>query len=371
MQIHRFRGRTLFDALLRAREEHGEGAVVVGHEASPDGGVTVAVAGAELAGVRGHKRRQQAQPKVQPARPRALEAQAAVRKGASGRVVPRPASSQAVRQAPAPSAVARTKPLRDPGLREVGRRLERSGASRSLIEQTLRAVAQSGARGTHTIDVAARFLGTRFGVAKSPKAGRATQIIAFVGPTGVGKTTTISKLAGRLARAGRKVAVATTDVDHPAGTAALHRHATELGVPVNEARNAKELLATVARHRDAEVLLLDTAGRSPLDAASVRGLSRVLERTSNAVSLTSYLVLPATSQKEVLEEALRGFAECEPSACVVTKVDETQRIAGVLEFTAFHNLDVAFLCDGADPSEHLHRPKPEHFADLLLRGRLA
>ena len=100
--------------------------------------------------------------------------------------------------------------------------MRRTGCSDALLADVLRAVRASGARGAYTLDVAARELGARVAVAPSPKAAprkrllgrraeRASNAIAFVGPTGVGKTTTIAKLATRLVKAGRRVALVNLD----------------------------------------------------------------------------------------------------------------------------------------------------------------
>lgn len=330
MQIHRFRGRTLQEALQRAQSAHGDGAVVIGHESDSGGGVTVAVTEPESILVGGAK----SEPKAEP-------------------------------EAPAPERPA------DPGLSEVVRRMKASGSSADLVSRVRRKVASSGVRGAYAIDAAAKVIGREFSIAPSPKIAGTARILSFVGPTGVGKTTTLAKLATQLVRGGRKIALATMDTYRVGAVEQLSTYADLLRVPLEVAGDARALLSAIARHKDCEAILLDTTGRSPRDVKSIRGLAGVMERISEGLTLDSYLVLSASTSAEAMDEAARGFLPCNPSAVVITKLDETERPTPALEYTRFAELGTAFLCDGQEVTRHLHRPKPERFADLVLRGRMS
>jgi flagellar biosynthesis protein FlhF len=246
--------------------------------------------------------------------------------------------------------------------------------------QILGAVRRAGARGAYAIDVAARALGQVFPVAPSPKVPArksgaegtgAARVIAFVGPTGVGKTTTLAKLAIRLAQAGRRVVAATMDTYRVGAVDQLRTYADLLEIPAVVAATGDDLAEAVRERSDADVVLVDTTGRSPRDAGNLAKLAAALERADNGVELDRYLVLSAASRPRDLDEAGRGFAATRPSALVITKLDETNEPASALEYSIYAGLGLAFLCDGQDVRAHLHRPHPDRLADLVLRGRIA
>lgn len=320
MQIHRIRGRDLNDALERAQRLHGSDALVLTHELVP-GGVTVAVTSA-------HGRRTQTEAR--------------------------------------PLATGRT-----PGLEGVERAMRRTGCSDELVADVLHSVKRSGARGAYALDVAARELGERVAVAPSPKVKRSEResrsgnAIAFVGPTGVGKTTTIAKLASRLVKAGRRIALANLDTRRVGAGQQLAEYGRLLQVPVDDVHDRAELSAVLERSRHLDLVLIDTTGRSPHDA-------ELLDRMEGTLAaLQTYLVASAATSESVLDQTGQGFARLRPQALVVTKLDETRTPAPALEFSTRANLPVSFLCDGQAIAANLHRPTPDHFADLYLRGRLA
>jgi flagellar biosynthesis GTPase FlhF len=327
MQIHRVRGRDLVDALERAARQHGPDALVLSREPAPGGGVTVAV------GLQ--------------ARPLARSAPAA-----------------------APP---------DAGLADVERLLRRSGASEALVRRTLEAVETSGQRGAFAIDEAARSLGALVAVAPSPRVRSGDEphahVIAFVGPTGVGKTTTLVKLASRLVRARRRVVLVSTDARSIGGRAQLEAYGELLQAPVVSAEDGRGLAASVARARNVDVVLVDTSGRSPRDVDALGRLAEELGQARAAgragLGLDVYLTVTATASRGALDETLLGFDAARPSALVVTKLDETREPAPVLEFAHDSGLPAAFLCDGAEIAAHLARTSPDRIADLLLRGRMA
>lgn len=329
MQIHRVRGRDLHDALRRAGREYGDAALFLSHETLPDGDVLVAVA--------------------DPVRTLVTRGQVA---GAA--------------PAAAPSA----------GTADVARALERSGCSRTLIDATLAHVGASGARGAFALDAAAEFLGARVKVAPGPRLpsrmpGETVQpcVLAFVGPTGVGKTTTLAKIASRMARVGRRVTLVCMDTHRPGAVQQLAAFAALMQAPCEVASDAAALGRVLARSGERDCVLVDTTGRSPRDAQALAQLARSLER--GAERLSTYLVLSAAATASAVDEARAAFAATRPDAWIVTKLDETRAPAPVLEAAAAQGVGLAFLCDGPDVGGHLERAHPERIADLFLRGRLA
>ena len=264
----------------------------------------------------------------------------------------------------------------EPGLRDVRDRLMEHGASLGFTVRAVRAVRRTGARGAYAIDAVARLVGRAFPILPSPKRPRRAgtpHVIAFVGPTGAGKTTTVAKLGRKLAAAGRRVgflsldAVGATALERVGGVAA-DRDRGE--IPLVAIRDAADLPRALRKLGKVEVLLIDTPGLSPRGDEDLDALARRLERIGHHHPLEVLLVLPATRSRASLELACWAFARTTPTGCVLTKLDETDRPGVVLERISSAVLPVAFLCDGQDTRGHLARPTPDRFADLLLRGRI-
>jgi flagellar biosynthesis protein FlhF len=260
------------------------------------------------------------------------------------------------------------------GARDVRDRLRRSGASRALVQRVLRAVLAQDASGTHAIDAAAREIGSAFAVQPSPRRSEEPHVLAFVGPTGAGKTSVLAKLGRRLQRAGRRVLYVSFD---PVGVGALEKvggvgtDKDKAEIPLVAATGISDVRRALKRLGGADVVLVDTPGYSPRDEIELLDLAYEVERLAKLGALHTYLVLPASAGRSALELAERAFRPCRPTATVLTKLDETTAPAPVLEIVLAERLPVGFLCDGQDVRTHLLRPTPDHFADLLLRGRLA
>lgn len=327
MQIHRVQGHDIKDALERARGLVGDDAVLLGHEATSSGGVTVSVA-------------------RRPAGVATLE--------------PRPATP------PAPAT-----DDANPGLRDVQRRLLRHGCSSRWSRSLRDAVGELGGRGTHAIDVAARVIARSLRIAPSPKVGAKARAFALIGPTGVGKTTTLAKLAVQLTRAGRRVGMISLDTYRAGAIEQLSTYAELLECPLEVARDGDELVAALERTKHVQAVLIDTPGRSPRTTSEIEALAKDLERGSEVMPLDRWLVLSAATQRGDLKDATGALAPLGPNAAVVTKLDETGRPGAVLETLGRAGIGLAFLADGRDVAGHLRRPRPDDLADLLLRGRLA
>ncbi|WDM69318.1 flagellar biosynthesis protein FlhF [Xanthomonas cucurbitae] len=187
-------------------------------------------------------------------------------------------------------------------------------------------------------------------------------VIALVGPTGAGKTTTIAKLAQRFAaqHAPRDVALVTTDTLRVGGREQLHSYGRQLGIAVHEADSAESLLALLERLRDYKLVLIDTAGMGQRD----RALAAQLNWLRAAQQVTSLLVLPANSHFADLDEVVRRFAHAKPQGVVLTKLDETGRFGSALSVVVDHQLPITWVTDGQRVPDDLHRANA---ASLVLR----
>ncbi|MCD9034003.1 flagellar biosynthesis protein FlhF, partial [Luteimonas sp. Y-2-2-4F] len=187
-------------------------------------------------------------------------------------------------------------------------------------------------------------------------------VIALVGPTGAGKTTTIAKLAALYAaqHQPRDVALVTTDTQRIGGREQLHGYGRQLGIAVHEADSEAALLGLLQRLEDYRLVLVDTAGLSQRD----RALARQLHWLRAARQVRTLLVLPANTHFADLDEAVRRFEGARPQGVVLTKVDETGRLGGALSVAVDHQLPLTWIADGQRVPDDLHRANA---ARLVLR----
>ena len=189
-------------------------------------------------------------------------------------------------------------------------------------------------------------------------------VIALVGSTGVGKTTSVAKLAARYAlRHGqRSVALVTTDCYRIGAHEQLFTYGRILGVPVQVASSHEELQTTLASLVDKRLVLVDTAGMSQRDLRLAEQLATLRD---SGFPLRTYLVMNATIQSNVLDEAARAFGKAELEGCILTKVDEAASLGGALSVIAKHQFPLAYVGDGQRVPEDLH---PARAHNLVSRA---
>ncbi|WP_295924832.1 flagellar biosynthesis protein FlhF [uncultured Xanthomonas sp.] len=187
-------------------------------------------------------------------------------------------------------------------------------------------------------------------------------VIALIGPTGAGKTTTIAKLASRFLErhAARDVALVTTDTIRVGGREQLHSYGRQLGIAVHEADSDAALQQLLERLADYKLVLIDTAGMGQRDRALAAQLHWL--RASRVVR--SLLVLPANAHFSDLDEVVRRFAGADPQGVILTKLDETGRFGSALSVVVDHRLPITWVTDGQRVPDDLHRANA---ASLVLR----
>lgn len=181
-------------------------------------------------------------------------------------------------------------------------------------------------------------------------------VIALVGPAGVGKTTTLAKLAARyvLKYGAQNIALVSMDNYRIGAQEQLKTLGRILDVPVLQIDPSQSLVKTLAPLARKRVILIDTAGlpasdptlRMQLDALSDRG-----------VKSKYYLVLAATSQSQVLKAAWHNYRRCGLAGCILTKLDEAGSLGDVLGLTISQHLPIAYLADGPRIPDDLHLPR--------------
>jgi flagellar biosynthesis protein FlhF len=189
-------------------------------------------------------------------------------------------------------------------------------------------------------------------------------VAAFVGPTGVGKTTTIAKLAAHYALGDkRRAALVTLDTYRIAAVEQLRLFAKIIGLPVDIVLTADELAHALARHRDKEIVLIDTAGRSQRDALQMAELTTFFTENQH---IGVHLVLSSTASRPNLNDTVARFKPLGLTSLVFTKLDEST-VFGPLLSTALHaQIPMSYFTTGQRVPEDIEVATPERVVDLIL-----
>lgn len=188
-------------------------------------------------------------------------------------------------------------------------------------------------------------------------------VIALLGPTGAGKTTTIAKLAARYAarHRARDVALVTTDTERTGAREQLHALGRRLGITVCDADGADGLSRALDQLADYPLVLVDTAGHGLRDRALLRQILWV-RATSRVRSL---LVLPANAHPNDLNELLRRYRPAAPEGVVLTKLDESVAPGAALSVLVQHGLPLAYTTSGQCVPEDIEPADAQRLAQLL------
>lgn len=176
-------------------------------------------------------------------------------------------------------------------------------------------------------------------------------VVALVGPTGVGKTTTIAKLAARavLRHGASQVALVSTDHYRIGAAAQLEHYGRLLGTRVFPAHDAESLREVLDVLRGRRVVLVDTAGVAGSDPR----LEQQMQLLRAAGELRTCLVLAANAQAQAIDDMVRAFLPQQPQACILTKLDEAPSLGGALSALIRHRLPLDYTTDGQRVPEDL------------------
>ncbi|MBA1230806.1 flagellar biosynthesis protein FlhF [Pseudomonas viridiflava] len=181
-------------------------------------------------------------------------------------------------------------------------------------------------------------------------------VIAMVGPAGMGKTTTLAKLAARyvLKYGAQNIALVSMDSFRIGAQEQLKTLGRILNVPVTHVDPGQSLGQALEPLLRKRVVLIDTAGLQASDPALRMQLESLAGR---GIKSRNYLVLATTSQKQVLTAAYHSYKRCGLAGCILTKLDETASLGEVLSLAISHELPVAYLTDGPRIPDDLHIPR--------------
>lgn len=197
---------------------------------------------------------------------------------------------------------------------------------------------------------------------KDPLASKG--VVAFVGPEGVGKTTTIAKLAAHHALKGKKrMALLTMDTYRIAAAEQLKIYGKLIGVPVEVARDVRELKSFMSSHTDKDLLLVDTAGRGQKDASRMNDLKLLADECPE---IKFNLVLNSQTRDESMYESVKGFGSLPIDSLSFTRLDEGSAHGSILNAMVMAQKPIAYLSAGSRVPEDIETASRERLLSFFM-----
>lgn len=191
------------------------------------------------------------------------------------------------------------------------------------------------------------------------------KIVALIGTTGVGKTTTIAKIAARFVlEKGVSVALITADTYRISAVEQLKTYSDIIGLPLEIVYSAVELKTAIRKHRDKKLILIDTAGRSQNNEYQMQELKDFL---AEEPAIEKHLVMSATTKARDAEKILERFSACRPDRLLFTKTDETDSLGFIVNLLFDRRIALSYLTNGQSVPDDIEPARPEVLAKLLLR----
>ena len=190
------------------------------------------------------------------------------------------------------------------------------------------------------------------------------RVIALVGPTGVGKTTTIAKLAANFRlRDGIKMGLVTVDTYRIAAVEQLRTYAEIIDLPMKVVTSPQEMRRALDELSDLDLILIDTAGRSPRDELKIQELKSLLNE-ANVDEV--HLVMSLTASVRSIKMTCDQFSSVNPTSLILTKLDEAAGVGSLLSIGRDVKLPFSYLTTGQDVPEDIEPANPNRVARLVL-----
>lgn len=200
--------------------------------------------------------------------------------------------------------------------------------------------------------------------------GKKPKVIFFIGPTGVGKTTTIAKIASKYkVDLGKKVAFLTADTYRIAATEQLRVYANILDAPMNVIYTVDEMNEAVQRVADYDLVFVDTAGFSHKSETQCEDMRKLLSGLGDTYEKEVYLVVSATTKYKDLLEIADTYKEITDYKLIFTKLDETSTFGNILNLKLYSGAGLAYMTNGQNVPDDIEEFDTQKIVKQLLGGR--
>ena len=195
-----------------------------------------------------------------------------------------------------------------------------------------------------------------------------TKVVMLIGPTGVGKTTTLAKLAARAIRNKKKVAMINLDTYRIGAIEQIRIYSKIMRIPLDVVSHADELKKSLDKFGDKDMIFIDTTGRNPRDRKYIEELGLIYNL---GLSLETHLLMSASSDDDFLVEAYRHYKNLPIDCIAFTKADEAVKYGSIYNLASLYQKPVAYITTGQSVPADIEFPNSERLAAMILQNEAA
>ncbi|MBI5849244.1 MAG: flagellar biosynthesis protein FlhF [Nitrospirae bacterium] len=194
------------------------------------------------------------------------------------------------------------------------------------------------------------------------------KVVMLIGPTGVGKTTTLAKLAARAIKNNRKVAMINLDTYRIGAIEQIRIYSKIMGIPLEVASNAGELKKGLEKFAEKDMIFIDTTGRNPRDRKHIEELRLIY---SLGIPIETHLLMSASSDDDFLVQAYRQYKKLPIDCIAFTKTDEAVKYGSMYNLASLYQKPVAYITTGQSVPADIEFPNSERLATMILQSEVA
>ncbi len=202
---------------------------------------------------------------------------------------------------------------------------------------------------------------------KTCGAGNDKKVIILIGPTGVGKTTTIAKLSARAIKDGKRVALINLDTYRIGAIEQIRIYSKIMGVPLDIASDLEELKESRSKYADRDIIFIDTTGRNPKDETYIDELRLICDL---GFSIETHLLMSANSDDDFMVESYKHYRRLPIDCIAFTKVDEAIKFGSIYNLSTLYQKPIAYITTGQRVPDDIEFPNSEGLVDLILKGEV-